>query len=115
MSAETVYAVQEAMTHRHCHTQNTPKYYKRLGEKRKTDKEEGRGAAGSTSHEHSQYTAKFHAYLGSLAAIYTMFSHEEIGLRLSTLHLKDVSRAPYDTGKCIISKHKLYTKKNGEE
>lgn len=43
MPAETVYAVQEAMTHRHCHTQNTPKYYKRLGEKRKTDKEEGGG------------------------------------------------------------------------
>ena len=65
-------------------------------------------------------SVKFHAtgetyYFGSLAAIYTMFSHHEIGLRLSTLHLKGVSRAPYDTGKCIISKHKLYTKKNGEE
>lgn len=55
--------------------------------------------AGSISHEHPQYTAKFHAYFDSLAAIYTMFSHEEIGLRLSTLHLEGVSRAPYDTGK----------------
>jgi hypothetical protein len=68
-------------------------------------------------HTRNIISVKFHAtgetyYFGSLAAIYTMFSHEEIGLRLSTLHLKGVSRAPYDTGKCIISKHKLYTKKN---
>ena len=47
-------------------------------------------------------------YFGSLAAIYEYFDHSVIGIRLSTLHHRNIGTEPYDTGKCKISKQIAY-------
>lgn len=52
-----------------------------------------------------------HYYFGSLAAIYTIFKSEEIGIAYGTLrNYKLTSNKPYQNQKCIIRKGTLITK-----
>ncbi|MCR6504284.1 hypothetical protein [Bacteroides muris (ex Fokt et al. 2023)] len=56
-----------------------------------------------------------HYYFGSLTAVYTMFTPEELGVALGTLrNFRVMSDKPYINGKCIIRKGTLITmpKKN---
>ena len=54
-------------------------------------------------------------YFGSLAAIFEYFDHRTVGIRLSTLHHRNISSVPYDTGKCKISKQTAYRLKRVKE
>lgn len=50
-------------------------------------------------------------YFGSLAAIFELFTPEEIGCRLETLWAANIDEAhPKATRLCVISKHVLYRK-----
>lgn len=51
-----------------------------------------------------------HYYFGSLAAVYTMFTPEQLGIALGTLrNYRLTSDKPYNNGKCIIRKGTLIT------
>jgi len=51
-------------------------------------------------------------FFGSMAAIYEMFTPEEIGCRLGTLYAANISPEAFKvTANCVISKHRLYTKR----
>lgn len=56
-------------------------------------------------------------FFSSLAAIYQLFDIDQVGCPVETLwnaHLR-VGSAPFDTGKCIISKHVVIPKKRKEK
>lgn len=51
-------------------------------------------------------------FFGSIAAIYEMFTPEEIGCRLGTLYAANITPERFKvTPNCVVSKHRLYTKK----
>ena len=53
-------------------------------------------------------------YFGSLAAIYEVFSPEQIGCKLETLWSAKIDQQhPKVTPRCVVSKQVLYRKKQG--
>jgi hypothetical protein len=54
-------------------------------------------------------------FFGSMAAIYDVFTPEEIGCRLGTLYAANITPDRFKTtANCVISKHRMYTKKHKE-
>ena len=55
-------------------------------------------------------------YFGSLAAIYEVFTPEQIGCKLETLWAAKIDTLhPKATPKCVVSKQVLYRKKQKEK
>lgn len=63
-----------------------------------------------------EYSGQTDFYFGSLAAIYEVFTPEQIGCKLETLWNSkiDIMR-PKTTPKCVVSKLVLYRKKQKEK
>ncbi len=62
---------------------------------------------------HEKVNGKYNHYFSSLAAIYTVFSREEIGCDVSNLWNLDVAKGKlYSNRKCVISKNIVYRKKH---
>lgn len=54
-------------------------------------------------------------YFGSLAAIYELFTPEQVGCKLETLWSAKIDTLhPKTTPRCVVSKHVLYRKKQKE-
>ncbi len=55
-------------------------------------------------------------YFGSLAAIFEVFSEDDVGCKLNTLWAAKIDvKRPKTTPKCVISKAVLYRKKQRKE
>jgi len=53
-----------------------------------------------------------HFYFGSIAAIFQLFSREDVGVSRSTLYSYDLEPGkPYSNPKCTIRKGRMYRKK----
>lgn len=53
-------------------------------------------------------------YFGSLAAIYEVFTPEQVGCKLETLWAAKIDALhPKTTPRCVVSKQALYRKKQG--
>jgi hypothetical protein len=64
----------------------------------------------------AEYGGQTDFYFGSLAAIYEMFTKEQIGCQLETLWSAKIDALhPKTTPKCVVSKQVLYRKKQKKE
>ena len=62
----------------------------------------------------AKYGGQTDFYFGSLAAIYEIFSEEDIGCKLETLWSAKIDTLhPKATPKCVVSKQIVYRKKQG--
>lgn len=50
-------------------------------------------------------------YFGSLAAVYELFTHEQIGCRVQQLWRMVHPEQPYSNSKCTVSQESMYRKK----
>ena len=64
----------------------------------------------------AEYGGQTDFYFGSLAAIYEVFTPEQVGCKLETLwNAKIDPLHPKTTPKCVVSKRVLYRKKQKEK
>lgn len=64
----------------------------------------------------AEYGGQTDFYFGSLAAIFELFTKEQIGCQLETLWSAKIDTLhPKTTPKCVVSKQVLYRKKQRKE
>lgn len=64
----------------------------------------------------AEYGGQTDFYFGSLAAIYELFTPEQVGCKLETLWSAKIDALhPKATTKCVVSKQTLYRKKQKKE
>lgn len=64
----------------------------------------------------AEYGGQTDFFFGSLAAIYELFTPEQVGCKLETLWSAKIDTlTPKATTKCVVSKHVLYRKKQQRE
>jgi hypothetical protein len=64
----------------------------------------------------AEYGGQTDFYFGSLAAIFELFTKEQIGCQLETLWSAKIDTLhPKTTPKCVVSKQVLYRKKQKKE
>lgn len=64
----------------------------------------------------AEYGGQTDFYFGSLAAIYELFTPEQIGCKLETLWAAKIDyQRPKTTPRCVVSKCKLFRKKQKEK